>query len=81
MFDVLAFIIGFFLICILILIMLVGVTFLYRLFNLKTPKVTNSYYEKENDNQLEQDSKEDSQADGLLLFDDPLFPEEFDDDE
>jgi hypothetical protein len=79
MFDTLAFIIGFFLICIISLSILVGVTFLNRLFNLKTPKVTNRYDEKENDNQLEQDSRDDSEGDGLVLFDDPMFPPEFDD--
>lgn len=31
------------------------------------------------ENQEQDDSIEASEADGLILFDDPLFPEEFDD--
>jgi hypothetical protein len=75
MFDLLALTIGFFLICFLIFIILVGVKFLY---NLATIGQSNNGYNEENDKQLLEDSREDSQADGLLLFDDPLFPEEFD---
>ena len=33
------------------------------------------------DNELEKDSIEDSEGDGLMLFDDPLFPPEFDDED
>jgi hypothetical protein len=77
MFDLLAFIIGFFLICFLVLIIAVGVKLLYSLATIGQSK---NNYNEETDKQLKEDSKEDSQADGLLLFDDPLFPEEFDDD-
>ncbi|MGD0645848.1 MAG: hypothetical protein ABSA75_13160 [Candidatus Bathyarchaeia archaeon] len=31
--------------------------------------------------QLEKDSIEDSEGDGLILFDDPMFPPEFDDED
>ena len=33
------------------------------------------------DNELEKDSIEDSEGDGLMLFDDPMFPPEFDDED
>jgi hypothetical protein len=78
MFDFLALLISFFLVCILIFIILVGVKFLY---NLATIGQSNNRYNQETDKQLIEDSKEDSQADGLLLFDDHLFPEELDDDD
>jgi hypothetical protein len=77
MFDILAVIIGFFPICFLALIILVGVKFLYSLATIEQSK--NSYNEETN-RQFIEDSIEDSQGDGLLLFDDPLFPEELDDD-
>lgn len=32
-------------------------------------------------NETEKDSIEDSEGDGLMLFDNPMFPPEFDDDE
>ena len=77
MFDTLAFIIGFFLISFVVIIILVGVKFLY---NIATIEQSKNSYSEETDKQIIEDSKGDSQADGLLLFDDPLFPEEFDDD-
>jgi hypothetical protein len=76
MFDTLAFIIGFFLISFLIFIILVGVKFLY---SIATVGQSNNNYNEETDKQFIEDSREDSQADGLLLFDEPLFPEEIDD--
>jgi anionic cell wall polymer biosynthesis LytR-Cps2A-Psr (LCP) family protein len=78
MIDFLAFIIGFFLVCILIFIILVGVKFFY---SIATVGQSNNIYNQETDKQLIEDSKEDSNGDGLLLFDDPLFPEELDDDD
>jgi hypothetical protein len=33
------------------------------------------------EDELEKDSAEDSEGDGLMLFDDPLFPPEFDEDD
>jgi len=80
MYDLLAFIIGFFLLCILILVVIVGLKFLYRIFNVKTSEATEPTHKQEYDKQLEEESKEDSNGDGLVLFDDPLFPEELDDD-
>ena len=74
MFDILAFIIGFFLISFLIFIILVGVKFLHSL-------QSNNSYNEGTDKQLIEDSKEDSNGDGLLLFNDPLFPEELNEDE
>ncbi len=56
-------------------------SFLYRLFNAKPSEKTYTYVAKESDREIEENSIEDSQGDGLVLFDDPLFPEEFDEDE
>lgn len=77
MLDFLALLLGFSLISFLILIILVGVKFLY---NLATIGQSNNSYNQETDKQLSEDSREDSNGDGLLLFDDPLFPEEQDED-
>lgn len=76
MFDFLALLIGFFLISLIFIIILVGIKFLY---NLSTIGQSKNNYNEETDKQLREDSNEDSQADGLLIFDDPLFPEEFND--
>jgi hypothetical protein len=78
MIDFLAFIIGFFLLGFLALVILVGVKFLYSLATIGQSKNSNN---EETDKQLREDSKEDSQDDGLLLFDEPLFPEETDEEE
>ena len=80
MIDPLSFFFDFIAICFLLFVILVGVSFLYRIFNIKLSEPTHSYDSKDNDNEIEKDSKEDSNGDGLVLFDDPLFPEEFDDD-
>jgi len=77
MIDLLAVIIGFFLISFLIFIILIGFKFLY---SLATIWKSNNSNNEETDKQLSEDSREDSNGDGLVLFDDPLFPEEFDDD-
>jgi len=53
---------------------LVGVKFLHSL-------QSNNSYNEGTDKQLIEDSKEDSNGDGLLLFNDPLFPEELNEDE
>jgi hypothetical protein len=71
--DFLPLIIGFFLICLLVLIIVIGVKFFY---SLVTAGQSNSAYNEESDNQLREDSREDSNGDGLVMFDDPLFPEE-----
>jgi len=77
MIDILSFIIFFFLLGFLVLIILVGVKFLHSLFTIGQP--INNYNEEE-DKQLREDSNEDSQGDGLILFEDPLFSEEIDED-
>ncbi|XHH08176.1 MAG: hypothetical protein ACFCUE_11460 [Candidatus Bathyarchaeia archaeon] len=77
MFDPLAITFGFFLISFLILLIVIGVELFRNLFTTGQSNI----YGMQNDNQLRENSKEDSQADGLLLFDDPMFPEEFDDDD
>lgn len=82
MFDFLAFIIGFFLISFLVLIILIGFKFLYRLFNVKPSETTHTYDAEDSDREIEKDSIEDSQGDGLMGIDedgdysDILFPEE-----
>ncbi len=70
MIDFLALVIGSFLICFLILILIVGLTLLHRILNLKIPKPT-----KSNAEQKDEQIKQDSEGHGLF-FDDPLFPEE-----
>jgi hypothetical protein len=75
MFDFFTCIISFFLLGVLVLIIWIGVKFLYSIATIGQSK---SNYNQETDKQLLEDSKEDSQGDGLVLFDDPLFPEEFD---
>jgi hypothetical protein len=79
MLDFLALIIIFFLISFLVFIILVGVKFFHNLVTIG--QSNNSYSEEETDKQLREDSNEDSQGDGLVLFDDPLFPEERDNDD
>ena len=73
MFDFLSFIIFFFLLGFLVLIIVITIKFLLGLL---TAGQSTSTYDEESDNQLRENSIEDSQGDGLLLFDDPLFPEE-----
>jgi hypothetical protein len=78
MFDFLALLLGFILISFILLIVVIGVKFLY---SLATIGQSNNIYTEETDKQLIEDSKEDSNGDGLILFDEPLFPEELDDEE
>jgi hypothetical protein len=65
---------------------LIGLSFLYRIFNAKPSETTYTYDATDTDREIEQDSIEDSQAD-LYLTDEPedydnlMFPEEFDDDD
>lgn len=82
MIDILAWIIGFFLVCILLLIVAVGFTILYNIFRIFVPKTKQSYNEPKDDKQIQQDITEDSEADMLVTSDDEnqiLFPPEFDD--
>ena len=75
MIDFLSFIFDFFAVCFLVVILLIGLKLLHEILKVKIPNPNDSSDEQE-DNQNEQDSKEDSNGDGLVLFDDPLFPEE-----
>jgi lysylphosphatidylglycerol synthetase-like protein (DUF2156 family) len=81
MFDFLALVLGFFLVCILILIILVGIKFFCNLASVGKSK--NSYNE-ETGKQVIEDSKEDSEADLAMTTDDEdscMFPPEFGDNE
>jgi len=73
MFDLLTLIIFFSLLGFLVFIVLIGIKFFY---NLVTSGQSNNIYNEESDKLLREDSIEDSQGDGLMQFDDPLFPEE-----
>jgi hypothetical protein len=80
--DVLAFILGFFLICFIGLIIWVGIKFFGSLF---TAGQSNNSYSEKSDKQLREDSREDSQADLYMSEENPdddslMFPKEFDDD-
>jgi uncharacterized protein YxeA len=80
MIDSLAILLGFFLICLLVLIMAIGIKFFY---SLVTAGQSNNSYSKETDNQLRENSQEDSQADLYMSEEHPdddslMFPEEFD---
>lgn len=83
MLDFLSFIIGFFLISLIVLIVLIGIKFFH---SLATAGQSTSTYNEETDNQLIEDSREDSQAD-LYMTEEPenednlMFPQEFDDDD
>ena len=64
--------------CFIVLIVVIGIKFFHSLL---TAIQSTSTYIEESDNQLRENSREDSRADGLILFDDSLFPEEFNEDE
>ena len=78
-------------VCIFPLLILFIIAFLAFVKNLIKSYMQNSTYQEqliekqsktsEEEKQTKDDSIEDSEADGLMLFDDPLFPEEFDEDE
>jgi len=81
MIEFLALLLGFFLISLLIIIILIGLKFLY---NLATIGQSNNAYNEESDKQLGENSREDSQADLYMseVYPDDnslMFPEEFDD--
>jgi hypothetical protein len=78
LFDFLSLIISFFILGFLGIIVLIGIKFFH---SLVTVGQSNDSYNEETDKSLTENSKEDSQGDGLVLFDDPLFPEEIDEDE
>jgi hypothetical protein len=82
MFDFLSFIIYFFLICLLVIIIFIGVKFFHSLVTAGQP---NNSYSEEVDNQLRENSREASQADLYMTEENPddstlMFPEEFGDD-
>jgi hypothetical protein len=83
MIEFLALIIGFFLTSLIVLIILIGVKFFHGLI---TAGQSSNNYSEEIDNQLRENSKEDSQAD-LYMSGEPedygnlMFPEEFDEEE
>lgn len=83
MFDFLSCIISFFLLCFLVIIIIIGIRFFY---SLVTVGQSSSTYSEETDNQLIEDSREDSQADVYMTeepedYDNLMFPEEPDDDD
>lgn len=77
MFDFSSFFFDFIAICFIVLIAIIGLKFFH---SIVTAGQSNNNYNEKTARQLRQDSIEASQGDGLVLFDDPLFPEEFDDD-
>jgi hypothetical protein len=78
MFDSLSFIISFIVLSFLVLIFWIGIKFFH---SIVTAGQSTNTYKEETARHLREDSIEDSQGDGLMLFDDPLFPEELDDDD
>jgi hypothetical protein len=73
---------------ILLMLILIGIAFLRAIFGInKTSETypsadtTKKLPNREEDDQVEKDSREDSEGDGLMLFDDPMFPPEFDEDD
>jgi hypothetical protein len=69
---------SFFFLAVLFFLVLFGLTFMYKLFKLIMTKTSDK---KEENRQTKANSKDDTQGDGLVLFDDPLFPEETVEDE
>jgi hypothetical protein len=73
---------------ILLIIILFGISFLKALIGVHpaskaqtSGKVTEEQPYQEEEDQNERDSREDSEGDGLIEFDDPIFPPEFDDED
>ena len=72
---------------IVLMIILFGIAFLRALFGMRpvsgtqTRPVTEEQRAQEEEDQIEKDSIEDSEGDGLIEFDDPMFPPEFDDED
>jgi hypothetical protein len=73
MIDLIAVWMDIFLIFLIIIVLAVGLKLIYAIFNANIPK---SNYGKIEKHEIEQNLKEDSEGDGLVLFNDPLFPEE-----
>ncbi len=81
MIDFLSFIFDFFAVCILLLIVFVGVTLTYRAFKAMFFNSKKNSQEPKEDKQIRENIMDDSNGDGLVLFDDPLFPEDLDEDQ
>ncbi|HUK85530.1 MAG TPA: hypothetical protein VLU95_06690 [Candidatus Acidoferrum sp.] len=66
-----------------VMIILIGITFLKALFGIHpaTGTQTSSKTPEREEDDTEKDIREDSEGDGLVMFDDPMFPPEFDDDD
>ena len=75
MIDFLSLIFDFFAVCFLLVIVFVGVTLTYRAFKAMFFNSKENSQEPREDKQIKEDIIEDSNSDGLVLFDDPLFPE------
>jgi hypothetical protein len=61
----------------LILISLIVTKLLHAALN-PIPDRDSNGYQKDRDMHLEENSRQDSQGDGLVLFSEPIFPEDFD---
>ena len=69
-----------------IFVLFFGAIYLVSLMKNNVDKQPNNYQINEGSpnqetKECENDSNEDSEGDGLMLFDDPMFPPEFDDEE
>jgi len=63
------------------MVVVVGVTLTYRMFKAMFFHPKNNHQESKEDKQVKDNIIEDSNGDDLVLFDDPIFPEEFDNDD
>ena len=72
------------------MVILVGIALLRALFRANSPAPSQNQTERKivedrsasrDERQIEKDIQEDSEGDGLMLFDDPMFPPEFDDED
>lgn len=73
---------------VLVIMILIGIAFLRALFGVHpatgtqaSSRVTEEIPSQKEEDETEKDIREDSEGDGLMLFDDPMFPPEFDDEE
>jgi len=73
---------------VLLMIILVGIAFLRALFGIHSAsgpqsnsKITEHVPASDEEDQIAKDIQEDSEGDGLMLFDDPMFPPESDDED
>ena len=72
---------------VILIIVIAGIAFLRALFKSSSPSTnqtqsrTEEHSSSRQRGQIAEDIREDSEGDGLMLFDDPMFPPEFDDEE